>query len=507
MNSQGAHDELASRYGKEPVTRTAAEWLWALLPIGGSVFCLSALVYYHLHHDELAVASTLQVLIAGLYRFLGFAPAFLFFLLLLSWSSIWFVVGRIDRPMGRLLRLAAMTVMLGVLMNLGESGAEPAFRKGELGAWLAEHMVASFGYYPSLVMVWAVTFGALLLATDYFFSEYFERLRPSEAPADDGVEAAVTDHLKQLATVPGPASSEVLPDPAVADAAPNHAAPPVAVVADDAEVVVEPDVDVPIEPAAYRPRRRSYFERRQSETASESGPGRVDESWVPTGPDAQEIENPEIGAGVVPPADESAGEAVAVDVGAQFHAPVAVPEPEPVDEGMAETVAEAVVEAVAAPELAPPPAPVVPDSPAAEPAAVEAFADEAEQAAAIEPPAIEPEVAAEASVDDEPIVPIPRPEVVPERVRQERVVAAPREPELPRDREAVRQQVLFGPNLDDALVAEAVEVVTTWRRASATFLQRKLRIDYELACRVLAELGRRGIVELEADATHGRVLG
>lgn len=484
MNSQGAHDELANRYGKEPVTRTAAEWLWALLPIGGSVFCLSALVYYHLHHDELAVASTLQVLIAGLYRFLGFAPAFLFFLLLLSWSSIWFVVGRIDRPMGRLLRLAAMTVMLGVLMNLGENGSEPAFRKGELGAWLAEHLVASFGYYPSLVMVWAVTFGALLLATDYFFSEYFERLRPTEA-RDEGVETAVTDHLKQLGTVLEPARSEAPPDPASAGArrelaadgpAALQSAPAATVVSDDAEVDVEPAVDVTIEPAVYRPRRRSYFDRRQPEAAVESDLGRVDESWVPTGPDAQEIENAEIAAAAAAapaaePAAEPVGEAAAVGA----------PGSEPVDEPVASAAAE--------PEDSLPPAPAV-----AAPLVVEAAASASFPVAAA-PPA------------EEPIVPIPRPAVLPERGRHERVVSPPREPELPRDRDGVRQQVLFGPNLDDALVAEAVEVVTTWRRASATFLQRKLRIDYDLACRVLVELGRRGIVELEADATHGRVLG
>ena len=183
-----------------------------------------------------------------------------------------------------------------------------------------------------------------------------------------------------------------------------------------------------------------------------------------------------------------------------------IPVSEFVDEVAAEVVVEVVVEAVAAPENAPPPAPVVAESPADESASVEASTVELEQAAAIESPSIEPEVVA-APANEEPIVPIPRPEVVPERSRHERVVSPLREPELPRDREGVRQQVLFGPSLDDALVAEAVEVVTTWRRASATFLQRKLRIDYDLACRVLVELGRRGIVELEADATHGRVLG
>ena len=49
--------------------------------------------------------------------------------------------------------------------------------------------------------------------------------------------------------------------------------------------------------------------------------------------------------------------------------------------------------------------------------------------------------------------------------------------------------------------------MTGSRRASATFLQRKLHIDYALAVDVLAELAARGVVAIEGDATQGRVLG
>lgn len=517
VNSLGIHDE------QDGTSRTAAEWLWALMPIGVAVFCLSALVYYHLHHDEVAVASALQVAVAGIYRSLGFAPAFLFFLLLLTWSSIWFVVGRIDRPMARLARLAAMTVMLGVFMNLGEGGVTPAFHKGELGAWLASRLVAAFGYYPSLVLVWAVTFGSLLLATDYFFSEYFERLRGQREPVEGGVEPAVTDHLKGLAMASA-AVSEAVPDSGadlgVESAGSQAELGSVAVPAvDDAEVVVEPLVDEVAGPAVYRPRRRSYFERRNADSEDLPVAGaRPEDVWVPIGPDAQEIENPEIIAaaaeavvaeGPVEVSDSAVSDS-AVDDGLPLAvaAPDAQPEPVAADvewldslqgDGQPSLVQpEAVVIEFAGSE-APFEGGAALESEAspAEPAVVELAAAEAGSApepdSEVETPgASESEQAADLAESlvqaNEPVVSIPRPDPAPSP-------------------EPARQQNLFGPAMDEALVAEAVEVVTVWRRASATFLQRKLRIDYPLACRLLAELAARGIVELEADAAHGRVLG
>ncbi|MFN9703780.1 MAG: DNA translocase FtsK, partial [Planctomycetota bacterium] len=59
---------------------------------------------------------------------------------------------------------------------------------------------------------------------------------------------------------------------------------------------------------------------------------------------------------------------------------------------------------------------------------------------------------------------------------------------------------------DEALMREAVELVLTSRRANAVFLQRKLRVDYDLATAVLHQLAARGIVALDAEATHGRIL-
>lgn len=109
----------------------------------------------------------------------------------------------------------------------------------------------------------------------------------------------------------------------------------------------------------------------------------------------------------------------------------------------------------------------------------------------------EPEPAAEAaaaeSPADEPLVAIPRPDVL---------VGRP-----PHVEPEVRQQDLFATRVDEALVQEAIDVVIGARRASVSFLQRKLRIDYDTASQVLAELASRGVIALEGDATQGRVLG
>jgi hypothetical protein len=488
-------NSLGNHFEQDRTTRTAAEWLWALLPIGLSVFCLSALVYYHVNHDEVRVGSTMQVAIAGLYRSLGFAPACMFFLLLLTWSSIWFVTGDIERPVARLARLAAMTLMLGVFMNLGDGGVTPAFNKGELGAWLAGRLVGAFGYYPSLVLVWAATLGTILLATDYFFHDRFERLRAAKSPAEVGVEVEATDHLLGLQTVVAPSG----------DALPAAVEAPPAVV----ESAIEPpDVDrLHVEPPpAERPRRRSYFERRH-EVAAEVPPAaetpvvppvaaEAADEWVPTGPDAQEIDDVELGEPMA-----TASGAAGADPGEEFVV---------LGESSHQLAGEGAWEPVGAPEeppqfepLAGEVATVRDQAPESEPdaaAAVEVATpkDSVDGASGADPAAVEPMDAQEPM---EPVVAIPRPDPVVPPVSESEQVA-----ESDGGREPVRQQRLFGASIDEALVAEAAEIVTAWRRASATFLQRKLRVDYEMACQLLVELAARGVVELEGDASRARVL-
>ena len=74
----------------------------------------------------------------------------------------------------------------------------------------------------------------------------------------------------------------------------------------------------------------------------------------------------------------------------------------------------------------------------------------------------------------------------------------PTQPEV-RDSSSSRQQKLFGGGVDQGLIDEAIEVLGSGRRMTATLLQRKLRIDYELAVEVLAELAHRGLVAGDGD--------
>ena len=91
-------------------------------------------------------------------------------------------------------------------------------------------------------------------------------------------------------------------------------------------------------------------------------------------------------------------------------------------------------------------------------------------------------------------VAIPRPE--------EPVTAdSPAQPEVPATGEEQRQQKLFGAGVDEGLVQEAQELLARGRRPTASLLQRKLRIDYELAQDLLQELERRGVVA--ADGRRG----
>ena len=474
-----------------------------LLPFCVAVFSLSALFYYHLRFDDTVIESPLQVTYAAIYRTFGFAPSFVFFLLLLIWTSIWFFAGKIERPGTRLVRLLATTVMLGVFLNVGESsvGIPPPPHQGELGAFLASRMVAAFGYYPSLALVLVVTLGALLLATDFLFSETFERLsarsRRSQteaaAEADAGVEAEVTDHLKGLAATgssPLPASAAATTgiDVMVAadddlEAGVDAANAEVGVVDDiaaevrefgEAEIDVEPVIEPPT--SLSRPsRRRSYYERRYEEPPAvaepEVEPEVTPEVWLPSAAEAQEIDNPESEEEILLASAEADADAE-IDAEESFVI-------DPVDEH------GATVEIESAP-------------------AADAFADAAIEPAQLpEPgpdfgPEREPEPDEEPVQRDEPLFAIPRP--------PETETAAPGERESATGEAPTRQQGLFPTEINEELITEAREVVLETRRVSAALLRRRLRIGYDEAREVLAALSARGIVELDADASHGRVV-
>ena len=56
-----------------------------------------------------------------------------------------------------------------------------------------------------------------------------------------------------------------------------------------------------------------------------------------------------------------------------------------------------------------------------------------------------------------------------------------------------RQQLFFG-GVDEDLIEEARELLGRGRRPSASMLQRKLRIDYEVAQELLRQLSQRGLL-------------
>jgi hypothetical protein len=508
-------------------SRTVAQGLLPWVPIALAAVSVSALLKYHFNQLEFTPNGALQHTYAWIYQTFGLAPSFLFCLLVLMWSTLWLLTGELQKPGIKLLRITAMAVLVGTFLNLGDGRVSPGLHKGTLGAWLAEGLYDWFGYVPSLVLVFGMTFASMLLATDFFFSDGFERLRQRRpgVASDEGVEAAVTDRLRSIAVPP---VAEVVDAAASAPVVPA----PLAIEVDD----VPPPMVEP-EPVDDVPRRRpSYFERRRERFAA-------DEDWVPPAPESTEIDNPESrdledAAAARAMADEPRGEVqdawvaaesllrergpdVAAESGTEPSRmerpgePAAAPPARPLsdfgetflDEREPDAMPQRWAQAIdlGGPELAPEAAASDAEGAAIEPAATTESVDDAYL-----PPAPEEagaEVVVEPLADDEPLVPIPRPEATPAAVApavEPEPVLVPMPEPLP---EPLKQQSLFGSELDEALVVEAIDLVTEARRASVAFLQRKLRIDYDLATRLLQELAVRGVVGAEGGNPQGRERG
>lgn len=598
-------DNLPSGVERSERPRSSA-WLWPLLPIAIATFALSALVAYQLHGDNRQAQSFLQRLVIGIYGFAGFVPSFFFFLLMLSWSSIWFLTGKIERPFQRVLRLAGLTLALAIWVNLQPDGAEPSPAAGQLGSWLGSRLVSLLGHFFSVVLVAPLTLGALLLATDFFFYRFFEgmhaRLDQFGPQPSEGVEAQVTEHLKGL--------SQVIAQPAAtpsAAASDESAAPTSAV-----DAMVDEDLDE--EPIVLR--RMSSFERRQRALAAEGvdpaleGSDAASSTAVPAEASASATEGEPLGAGVVDSEesprtadDHELSTVVAVDriapgdvqdVGDDLAiaaavsaepvsnaqsvrrgrlapivagedaseeepadrdsdtewAPPAAPA-SPIEASERDVVAPAGMEASVDSDVTPEPEAPADESLRAEPIAELAPADEVATAADAIPASAaaselgdvqEPLVAASPEADEdhdyfatvadeppevEPIIELESPraasaaaavvpamadatptadvEAVEEALAESAAMTGEPVIPIPRPPEGVRQQRLFVGVVDDSLVRDAIEIVTATRRASATHLQRKLRVDYEQAIELLQVLAHRGLIELAEGESQGRV--
>lgn len=253
-------------------------WLLPLVPIAISIFAISALVSYHLRASTITPRTIPQSVVIGVYEFLGWVPACMFFGLVFAWSSIWFVAGSIDRPAHKLLRVFGLTVALAVFGNLDASAAHT----GALGAWIGGGMSSVFGSFLSHLLMAPITFLALLFATDSFWMSYFERrvLERTRAElhaaavgsaSDHGVEPAVPEEFKQLArTLPPEAAGSAADDMEETDVdayferldrgSPEAVASTDEVVDTTEDAQSDVGAEVEEEPA---PVRLSYFERRR----------------------------------------------------------------------------------------------------------------------------------------------------------------------------------------------------------------------------------------------------
>ena len=538
--------------------------MWPLLPIAVAMFCMSALVYYHVWEGGSAEAqSVLQSVVVAIYGAIGFVPAFLLCALTLVWSSIWFLGGALEEPRVRVAKVAACTVSLAIWINLRGAGEPAGPHTGAFGDSIATRLVEAIGFVPATLLLAPLTLVLFLLATDFLFYRHFDELWvPRERKAstrqsvqdDGGVGNDDAEILKSLAQAEeAERAAEAAAAAAAAAAAGemrsswrerrrrlreavDEVAPAVESVSHSAEAQVEEsaspavateDASAAEAPAAEAP---SAEDLAAEVPHSEVGPAAVESCLAPaldSDPVATDAEaNSPVEDAELPlqPVDEGSGafahaeEAIAAELGTE--APVAPAEPEPLDH-------DPVVE----PSVQQEPVgsePVVAEVPASDDdLAIELGVGVAEDAStpvegelAVQEPvdasvttseegALEPSgltVEADGLDTENTVVE----DVVPEETPAEHPEAALDEPsvEIPRPEEAnPRQGSLFGLKRgDDPLVAEAIDLIQQSGRASASFLQRKLRIDFGTATQLLQILAERGVVELDADQSQGRLL-
>lgn len=533
--------------------------MWPLLPIAVAVFCMSALVYYHVWEGGGTQArSLLQAAVIAIYEILGFMPAFLLCALGLVWSSIWFLGGALAEPKVRIAKVAGCTVALAIWINLRGSGEVAGTHTGAFGNAIATRLVEAIGFVPAALLLAPVTLLLFLLATDFLFYRHFDELwvpRERKAAAatgtadDGGVGHAETEIFKSLAQAEE------------AERAAHEAAVAEAAIREtrnswrerrrrwrDAEEPVAAAGAAPLAPAPETPVEMPRAEDEVAasvvvalETAAEvsAEPQLAPEFVAPEPAAADAVAEPiasEVVDVPVAPSDDGVGAfaqaegVIAEEIGrapdeVRQHAEEPLSEPEgafvdastevveeriseddvarellvgeaeetvvpaeaqaafdevvPDSEATAAAAADAAL-APAEPRAGSEVADDVPPEPEPQPEVVDAPAFEAEPAGDL---AEEPEAAASAEVE-EPVVEIPRPE-----------------------EDAPRQGSLFGLKRgDDPLVAEAIDLIQQSGRASASFLQRKLRVDFGTASQLLLILAERGVIELDADQSQGRLL-
>jgi hypothetical protein len=472
-----------------------AQTLMPLVPIALSAFFLSGLVYYHVQFGGRGAASGwLEGPVVGLYHLLGFVAASMLCLLVLAWSSIWFATGRLESPGTRITRLLALSVALAVLVNLDSAATRSQVYDGQLGALLTPGLVSVLGPSLATLLVSLASLGALLLATDFFFYKYF---------------AAIHEQQRVPAAMPGaPLRTEAeRAELAALHAALAPASPPVPVVVDDEPLARMTER----EPAPDAERAAADEHDREDPVANVETPRR----WRRVRLDDLAEEATEVAAEVAPEiapqppalvepanveADPAGVEGAALGEKSDEESDADADDEEESDEELeVESDSEVVIlESVGeAPAIADEPSVVASNvvvDAVAEPSAertdtpAEAPTEEVTEEVTVELEIGEPEIretpatdpAAELAAVDEPTIEIPRPDA--------------------------RQGLLFGGALSQELVDEAASLVRDTHRANATFLQRRLRVDYETAIRLLDALRMAKVVDGALGEANGRVV-
>lgn len=516
--------------------RGDASWAIPLIPLVLSGGLLGAITYHRIYGSS--AENLFARFVRGIVELFGFEPSFMVAALVLVWSSIWFFGGRVERPLGRLSRIAALGFCLAVLVGLRADGSTVE-SGGRIGSFLGQRLGAILSPGFSSIVVGLAVLASLLLATDFLFFGYFKRLA-------DRVTATLNRGAAERAAAPRPSASDAAPTPAQAGSAeepgpaegveraaiaeleslrldqapapePQAPAPSASEFDLDAELRAPVEDESPATEADALARVEALPEpgtRRARRLARGHAAG-----FGPEADDSAVLSLPMDGE-----AGPSAAEADALDALASGEAsgeasapgePARGVEPEPDDED---------------PRLgADFDAPSAPAAEAAE-ESDEDFDDEPELELGEEPEleldeepelAVDGEPAAEPAdaVDERVVVlfPNPQPPLEAERegeAREEPAAASVTEAsvteatvELERPSEGLQQQRLFGGDRpDDALVEEARELVQRYRRASVTFLRRRLRVGAEEAVALMRELSRRGVVECGDDITQGRVV-
>ncbi|MEZ5962626.1 MAG: hypothetical protein R3F56_02155 [Planctomycetota bacterium] len=164
------------------------------------MFCLSALVYYHTAMGGTGEAwGFFQGAVVALYRWLGFVPTFMFWLLLFVWCSIWFVTGHWEGARTRLTWMVGFTLCIAILVNLGTPTDPLPPHAGIVGTFVAVRLTSVIGYALAALLAVAAALASLLLATDFLFYRYFEAMARGRVGDDVGVEPEATDAFRELA--------------------------------------------------------------------------------------------------------------------------------------------------------------------------------------------------------------------------------------------------------------------------------------------------------------------